>query len=736
MLFATPALLALAGLGLCQAAPIDPALLQHLEASAAQPLVAREAAPGALLLRGFADGPWPCSPEEAALGFYAARGAGLGLPAAAVTPERSDTWHGRTRVHLRQTHQGLPVIGGQAVVTVDAGGRVVALSSRLRPDPQMVVKPGFDAVEASQRAAALAPVPLAAEPRAILAILPRATGDRLVYRVELFGAPVGHWRATLDAQSGEVLGFTDLGRDAQGRVWEHNPTNSDVIEVTLPEVTGSDRYLSTSLADVASVVFDGDTLGSEHLALPDEGGDYLYDPDDEEPVFDDPFAEVNAYWHVAGIRQWFAERWGHTWNGPATVLVNYREGPDETYDNAYFSKDYSGNYLIAAGQGAVDLSYDADVLQHEFGHGVVDDLCDINAELDYPFAFDEYGIHAAVHAVNEGMADYWSSTFQGDACSAEYFGSAFGMTCLRDLDNQRKTPDDILGEAHEDGMIVGGTCWAIREALGEDAADDALYGALGTLTSAPTFLEYGEAILEQVGVLVEEGTLTEDDLAAVEAILEERGWQKSGRAIALAEGQVEHGLFLGSDAIMGPSDAVCTLARSFQGGLYFPLSYQFSFTVPADLEITGVDIDLGIAPHGLAGEPGEDDLRYAFYARRGEMITFREYNLYPLIGYDFTVLDEVVDYDLMIDDQPASVHLAAGDPAMPLVPGETYYFDLAGMNCPVMDYAVSVTFERPIAPPDGEEECGCGGRKGTWPGAGVLGLLGLGLALRRRVKEP
>jgi Zn-dependent metalloprotease len=734
MSFASPALLALAGLGLCRAAPMDPALLQHLEASAAAPLAREEPDPETLLLRGFSDGPWPGTPEQVAGAFLAARGEGLGLPAARVVPERSLTWHGRTRVHLRQTHDGVPVIGGQAVVTVDGDRRVVALTSRLRPEPGIAVVPAFAASEAGSRAAALLSAPLVADPVATLAVLPRAAGDRLVWRVELWSAPFGHWRVTLDARSGEVLGLTDLRRDAQGRVWEHNPDNSELVEVTLPEVEVGDSYLSTPLADVRTVVFDGDVQSTARLAVPDERGDFFYEPDDDTPVFDDPFAEVNAYWHIAAIRQWFAERWGHTWNGPASVLVNYRDQPGQTYDNAFWTLDFGGIYVIATGQGTVDLAYDADVLQHEFGHGIVEDLCAINAEIDYPWAFDEYGIHAAVHAVNEGMADYWSSTFQGDACSAEYFGSAFGLECLRDLDNDRRTPDDVVGEAHDDGEIVGGTCWAVREALGAEAADDVLYGALGALTSAPTFQEYAEAILEQVGVLVGEGTLSEEDLSAVDAILTERGWKKSGRAIALAEGQVEQGVFFGADSIMGPSDAICTLARNYQGGLYFPLTFQYSFTVPAEVEITGVDIDFGLTPHGFAAAPDEDDLQYAFYARRGELITFQEYNISQLIGYDFTVLDEVLDYDLMIDDQPTAVHLDANDPAMPLVPGETYYFDLAGMNCPVMDYAISLTFERPIVPPDDEEECGCGGRRGTWPGMGVLGLVGMAV-VRRRVKE-
>jgi hypothetical protein len=621
------------------------------------------------------------------------------------------------------------------VVTLDPGGRVVALHARV-PDVAPPPAPVIDAVEAGRRASEALGRPLVAAPRAALWLDPAADGARLVWRVELFGSLGGHWRVTLDARSGAVLAMSDLRRQARAQVWEHNAANSELVEVVLPEIEAGDTVLSSSLVDASTVVWEGSSASSAHLAAPDEQGDFWYDPDDAAPVFDDPFAEVNAYWHLAAVRQWFSDTWGHTFAGTTTVLTNYSESPGDPYDNAFFSLDWGGGYLIAVGQGTVDLAYDADVLQHEFGHGVVEDLCAINAELDYPISFDEYGLHASVHAINEGMADYWSSTFQGDACSAEYFGSAFGMACLRDLDNDRRAPDDILGEAHEDGMIVGGTCWAIREAVGAAAADDAIYGALGALTSGPTFLEYAEAIAEHAAVLAEEGALTAEDLAAIDAILTERGWRKAGRAIALAEGQVEHGVFLGADLIslyMGSTgDAVCNLARSFQGGLVFPLPFQFSFTVPEDREIEAVDIDFGLTPWGGGGAPGEDDLQYAFYARRGEMITFQEYNLQDLIGYDFTILDEVLGYDLVVDDQPAAVRLEADDPDLPLVPGETYYFDLAGMNCPLMDFEVSVAFVERDPPP--EEECGCGRRAA--PGVGLLGSLGALLLVRRRRAPP
>ncbi len=737
MLFASSALLATAGLALGQAAPeLEPSLLTQLRDSSPRQLVLQrpEAHAGSLLLRGVALGPFEGPPQQAALAFLDHHGADLGLPTVRLESERISTWRDRERVHLRQWHHGVPVVGGQAVVSFDGAGRVVMLSARLRGDLSVSTTPSLARDFALDAALERVLEPLAVDPRIELVVLPDARGGKLAWQIELWtDRAMGHWRVRVDAHSGAVLAVQDMRQHAWAQVWEHNAANSDLVEVELHDIEEGDETLSTDLAVVTTVVFDGSSQGTEQLAIADEQGDFYYEPDDDEPVFDDPFAEVNAYWHVTDIKTWFRDSWGHEWGGPVTVMTNYRDSATATYDNAYFTKDWSGNYQIALGQGTIDLAYDADVIQHEFGHGIVDDLCDINAELDYPISFDQYGLHAAVHAVNEGMADYWSSTFQGDPQTGEYFGSAFGMAELRNLDNDHRSPDDILGEAHEDGMIVGGTLWAVREAIGAEVADDIIYGALSSLSSAPTFLEYATAVDEHAAVAMDDGDLTQDDLDAIAAIFEDRGWYKSARAIPLEPGDVEQGLFLGADLLAAyAGSSACTLARSFDGGLLFPLPFQFSFTVPQEPELAAVNIDFGLEAYGIPAIVEEDDLQYAFYARQGEMITFEEYNLGELIGFDFTILTNVLDYDLEVDDQPESVRLEADDPDMPLLPGETYYFDLAGMNCPIMTFEIGVEFEYADLEEEEPEGCGCSSGRAAGSALGLLGLLGLGAALRRR----
>ncbi len=742
MLLASSALLTLAGLAVCPVARatqpvLDPDFERALEASSVRSLeLARpDSQLGSLLARGFALGPYAGSPAQAAQAFLAQHGQALGLPEVTLEAYGSSAWRDRTRVQLRQLHLGVPVAGAQVVVTLDGSQRVVMVSAKLEPGLWVDAEPSLAAEQAVAHAVLAVPDELAVPPRSKLVVLPDASGGRLVYRVDLWPVqPGAHWRVSVDAHSGEIITARDMRQQAMAQVYEHNPANSGLVEVELPGLELGATTLSSELAQVYTMVYDGDVDSLAQTAIADEAGDFFYEPDDEVDIYDDPFSEVNAYWQVSDIKQWFAADHGHSWGGAVTLTTNYRDSATGRYDNAYFTKDWNGDYIIVLGQGTIDLAYDADVIQHEFGHGIVDDLCDINAELDYPISFDQYGLHSAAHAVNEGMADYWSSTFQGDACSAEYFGSAFGQACLRDLDNDRKTPDDLLGEAHEDGMIVGGTLWAVRQAVGVPLADDIIYGALGSLSSAPTFLEYATAVDEHAAALADTGELDQADLDAIASIFEERGWYKSGRVIPIADGGSEQGIFMGADLLAGyAGSAACTLARSFDGGLLFPLPFQFSFTLPTDVDVAAVNIDFGLQKASFPNVLDDDDLQYGFYLRQGELITFEEYNLYQLIGFDFTILTEVVDYDLVIDDQPDSVRLEVGDPDYPLVPGETYYFDLAGMNCPIMDFTIGVDFE--LAEPEEEEPggCGCSSARAAGSTFGLLGLLGLvGLARRPR----
>ena len=95
----------------------------------------------------------------------------------------------------------------------------------------------------------------------------------------------------------------------------------------------------------------------------------------------------------------------------------------------------------------------ADVVYHEFGHSI-----HFHAVIPGVGVFDG--------ALSEGISDYLAATITGDPGTAR--GFFYGSAPLRDLDppNQEKRwPENLTGEVHDDGEIIGESLWDLRKAL-------------------------------------------------------------------------------------------------------------------------------------------------------------------------------------------------------------------------------------------------------------------------------
>ncbi len=133
---------------------------------------------------------------------------------------------------------------------------------------------------------------------------------------------------------------------------------------------------------------------------------------------------------------------------------------------ALFNRPFDSNIYF---QGFRDFAYDGDVVHHEFTHGVVHAL---NPNLAVN-GVDEYGTHVEPGALNEGWADIMSSMFAGNSSVGEYASDQLapaGETGLRDNNNDKKCPDDLIGEVHGDSEPWAGALWAVHDSLGGDAA--------------------------------------------------------------------------------------------------------------------------------------------------------------------------------------------------------------------------------------------------------------------------
>lgn len=197
--------------------------------------------------------------------------------------------------------------------------------------------------------------------------------------------------------------------------------------------------------------------------------------------------------------------------------------PLNPYENAFFSPgDPKGDFsslilgtsgdLIAFGMGAkANYSMDADVIYHEFTHAVIASL----NKLTLSVGQDNLGLNDDPGAMNEGLADFFSSAITGSSAVGEYAKNNFtGLPGpgLRDLDNTLHCTNDRVGEVHEDANPFSGALWRARIAVTGDpldmsaaavqkrtSFDQAILKALLGSISAPTMTDMGFLIVDEVG---------------------------------------------------------------------------------------------------------------------------------------------------------------------------------------------------------------------------------------------
>jgi hypothetical protein len=191
----TPALL-------CWGALLSPALPPSI-VPAPEAVVARWHGSGTpRLLRGLHAPTEGAEPLARAADFLSRHGAAVGLPPA-LRPVSARALARGTRVVLEQVVAGLPVLDRSAVITLDAAGAVVAVSSDLEPltAPMAARVDAAGARGAAARAVGVpAEGPVAA--RAQVRAVALALGDvaHAAYEVRLLDRVV-----RVDGRSGEVL---------------------------------------------------------------------------------------------------------------------------------------------------------------------------------------------------------------------------------------------------------------------------------------------------------------------------------------------------------------------------------------------------------------------------------------------------------------------------------------------------------------------------------------------------
>lgn len=429
---------------------------------------------------------------------------------------------GERAVHLGQRHQGVPVLYRGATVVFAKDGAARLATASLEPELPASTVPTIDGEEAARVASRATGLPADAS-RAHLVVWPGPDGARLAWGVDPV-AVVGVARrpvVLVDAATGALLVRWDAAvHAAQAEVYPTNPVASPTLEkVTLP-VTASSTTLESDLV-VSKNCIDRNTTKSimgltvhtcelEQKALADANGDWLIPPGGDTDA-EDAFSEVSMFHHASRAYAFFrAFDPQLELNGgePLPTVSNLRvpQGfdtfdtgklsdpnlPLAPFQNAFFAPEnpiFSTIFGLSGGamwfgQGPMrDYSYDGDVVYHELTHAVVE----ATLQLVGTPHMDAYGASFAPGAMNEGLADFFSSAIAGDSKVGEYAVGDLGLgTSIRDLASADACPAQVGGEVHQDSVMFSGALWDVRKTLGNEQQaqfDAAVFAAMTSSSS-------------------------------------------------------------------------------------------------------------------------------------------------------------------------------------------------------------------------------------------------------------
>jgi len=602
-------------------------------------------------LGGFALKMSGSNPDERARAFLREYGEIFGVAASdPLTLVASRPWAAghvaRYRVHLG----GVPVLGHSVVVSLGDRGVTAAaggLPTLRQIDP---ARPVLGPAEIQREV--LAQTGAGLHRVLELGYLVRGDAALLVWSADQYRGPQARrWVLVVDATTGAVLSAGPGQREALGYVYDPSPAVAgSPTQVTLPDLTSGTSLAGTYAAAHQCDGPHGDGTGTppcsqHHLgASPDAAGNYLLAP--AEPSLSDGFAEVQAYYHVSRFNRWLEDRFGFAWQCGGSrqidVFVNW------SYGNAFYG-DGNGDSCpdITLGESGLDFAYDADVIYHELGHGLVSQTAALGCE-DVGLCLDALGVNWIPNGLNEGFADYFSMTFTGSPDLGEHIGQLLGANHIRTALNDAVCPWDLQSQAHHDGHILMGAAWELRQALGADRADDLLYGALLTLPEDAEYAEAAAALDQAAADLQAAGRLNATELTTVRQVLGPTGRNMAGcrRVIPL-----DH----------RPANKPVQLAYAYptlpgtQDEL--PLGLQLTLDAPAG----ALRLDLSVQPQYALGAT------WQVYLRRNQPVHLE----LKAGGVDVTA-------DHTFAGSPTTVQLTLGSapPAPVLVPGGVYYVAL------------------------------------------------------------
>ncbi len=563
------------------------------------------------------------TPQQAATAYLRAYAPQLRIDGIDLQPRRVLALRNLHTVRYQQKYHGLPVYGKMSAVRVGPSGvirvAVVDVARGLSVPPV----PTVDATQALGRVADRLGVMVDAKRvRFELGVLPyEEQGGVLVWHIDLMQSHGPH-RFVVDAHAGVVIQDYPLSVHATGRVYDIDPEQTPTLVER--ELIGLDPGTPTTLTGFEGnqmvygyVSGDNQIVGAQ-TAVPTDGDNFLYDPNPDTLSIDDPFGEVMGYYHAARMRDYFETTLGLDMTGPEyslAVVTSFAPSNNPTYiENAFYAPwdsefgTFPGDAknLICLGRGVLhDFAYDSDVLLHEYTHYISQNALDFAQTAFY----DQYGFLLMPGSINEGTADYFSSTMNNDPVVASY---ALRENA-RDLEEfPGKCPDDVVGEVHADGRLIGSAGWAIRKVLGAELADEIVWGSMSLLNNSASLGNFGDGVLQSAQDL----GLDSNQMDQIKTILTDRGLDDCDRILEINnQNRTTH---LDGLDVWSQFDESLTCQKLKDWDIRFSSLFQFVYT-PNEYD-TEVELKVDLNINVINGN--SDELDWNIYVRRNEMVSF------------------------------------------------------------------------------------------------------------------
>ena len=383
-------------------------------------------------------------------------------------------------INLSQVVDGVEIWGSRLSLKATQSGKVFFAGGEIFPDIAANILPSYPIESARQNACA--GINFGSSSDIIkdgnLYILPLIFEDKieyhLCYKFDIATLePIADWQVFVDAHDGSVLWREDMIRyetvsgNISGYMQPATAYDTQIIE----PYANTDIFINSSIAATSdgegnysfdltapaefAVLFQGPYLNVNNQTGPDAlflatvypGNIINVEWNDDNSTI----PERDAYYHGQAVHDFVKsiDPELEAMDFPMTCRVNVSGNC-----NAYWSSQDRSINFYDQGANCPNIAQIADVVYHEYGHGLT--------HLQY----NSSGHSDPNGAMHEGFSDFIAGLITDQPLIGRgFFGPG---SHLRSLDNDNRYPEDWIGESHNDGLIMGGALWDLKLMLDDD----------------------------------------------------------------------------------------------------------------------------------------------------------------------------------------------------------------------------------------------------------------------------